>query len=313
MSRGIRTAVLGLLGLCVLAPLTWAQSDDSRLRISIPHEDTQGTQPDMGQTMRQALPMLWDRLVPRQSRMQADSIAPDYRLVARIVPGKEQTTVEFNGKAVFQTLKEQHIASIILTPRFHLVIQMHNSAGFAMPETQLQLMNEAQRIASGWGIELAADAPGLVAAWQWLDDRNLMLSVRGNTRLQEFSETRSIADADPLPALREWLKDVLLKARDAYAFDANEPLDTTTATIVESEERVQLTVDRPSRLLEQVALEEALKNDPRIRGILPVSLSKTRQRYLLKLEGTDDSWLPDWFARRGYRLAALPEGGWLAQ
>jgi len=301
----------------MLATPLWAQVDDARLRITVLHEDIQNARPDtrLADTklaLRLALPQLWDRIVPEEMRSRADTITPNYGLVARIIPAGEQTVVEFNGEAVFRTLKDHHIPAIVMAPRFHLVLKMRNSAGLEMGQTQSLLMQEAQDLAASRGIELADSAPSVVIVWQWLDNQQLTLSLRGNSRLQEFSETRTITDADPLPVLSDWLKSTLLKARDAYAFDVDSPGNINTANTT-LEQQVILTIDRKTSLIAQVALEDALKGDPRVHSVLPVSLEATRQRYLLLLEGTDSSWLPEWFERRGYRLAALPEGGWLAQ
>ncbi|GMQ99922.1 MAG: hypothetical protein BMS9Abin18_0751 [Zetaproteobacteria bacterium] len=301
----------------MLATPLWAQTNDARLRIAIPHEDMQAARPDTRLTdtklaLRLALPQLWDRIVPREMRPQADSITSNYGLVARIIPAGEKTVVEFNGKAVFRTLKDHHIPAIVLAPRFHLVLKMRNSARLEMSQTQILLMQEAKDLAANWGIELADNAPSVVIVWQWLDNQQVMLSLRGNSRLQEFSETRTITDADPLPVLSDWLKTTLLKARDAYAFDAGSPENINTANAI-FDQQITLTIDRTTSLMAQVALEDALNNDPRVHLVLPVSLGATRQRYLLLLEGTDSRWLPEWFERRGYRLVALPEGGWLAQ
>ncbi|MDQ6957504.1 MAG: hypothetical protein Q9M24_00145 [Mariprofundaceae bacterium] len=301
----------------MLATPLWAQIDDARLHITISHEDMQAARPDTRLTdtrlaLRLALPQLWDRIVPREMRPQADSITSNYGLVARIIPADKQTIVEFNGKTVFRTLKDHHIPAIVMAPRFHLVIKMRNSAGLEMSQTQTLLMQEAKDLSANWGIELADNAPSVVIVWQWLDNQQVMLSLRGNSRLPEFSETRTITDADPLPVLSGWLKTTLLKARDAYAFDANSQGTANTANAI-FDQQITLTIDRTTSLMAQVALEDALNDDPRVHRVLPVSLGKTRQRYLLLLEGTDSSWLPEWFKRRGYRLVALPEGGWLAQ
>jgi len=315
--RLCRLSILFLPCLCVLAMPLWAQVNDARLRVVIPVEEMQNTRSGAGLAdtrlaLRLALPRLWDRIVPQKMRSRADSIVPNYGLVARIVPTGEQTAVEFNGKSVFRTLKENHISAIVTPPRFHLVITMRNSAGLEMSQTQALLMREAKDFSPGWGIELSDNAPGMIVVWQWLDSQQLILSLRGNSRLHEFSETRVIPDADPLPVISGWLKELLLKARDAYAFNVDSA-ESLNATTTEVDQQLILIIDRKTSLTAQVALEDALGNDPRVRRILPVSLGITRQRYTLLLEGTDSSWLPEWFERRGYRVAALPEGGWLAQ
>jgi len=311
-----------LPGLCLLATPLWAQTNDARLHVVIPQEDMQNARSDTSLAnirssdtklaLHLALPKLWDRIVPQAERFQADAITPNYGLVARIVPSDKQTIIEFNGKAVFRTLGDNHIPAIVLAPRFHLVLQVRNSAGLEMSQTQTLLMQEAKDFSSKWGIDLADNAPSLIIVWQWLDNQRVMFSLRGNSRLQEFSETRVITDADPLVALSEWLRNILIKARDAYAFDTDNQEDIQTPNTLAGQQII-LTIDRKSSLMAQVALEDGLGNDPRIRQVLPVSLGVARQRYLLQLERSDISWLPEWFERRGYRLAVLPGGEWLAQ
>jgi len=301
----------------MLATPLWAQVSDTRLHIVIPSEDMQKAHADkrLADTklaLRLALPKLWDRIVPREMRPRADAITPSYSLVARIVPAGERTIVEFNGKAAFRTLKDHHIPAIVMAPRFHLVLKMRNSAGLEMGQTQALLMDQAKDFAPNWGIELTDNASSVIVVWQWLDNQQVVLSLRGNSRLQEFSETRMITDADPLPVISDWLNDILIKARDAYAFDVDSAGNLNAANATPGQQ-VTLTIDRKTSLMAQVALEDALKGDPRVHRMLPVSLGVARQRYLLQLEGSDSSWLPEWFERRGYRLAALPEGGWLAQ
>jgi len=321
--------ILALLGLCLLATPSrlLAQTNDARLRIIITEETMQNARADARQAgtrsadarlsntklaLRLALPQLWDRIIPQDMRSRTNSIAPNYGLVARIVPGKQQTIVEFNGKRVFRMLKKTHIPAIVMEPRFHLVLHARNSAGLAMGQTDTLLMDTAKSFAPTWGIALADNAPGIIVTWQWLDNQQVMLSVRGNSRLREFSETRVITDADPLPQLSVWLKGILLQARDAYASDVDSTENPHPAS-TGIEQKIILTINRKRPLIAQVALEEALGNDSRVHQVLPLILSGARQRYLLVLEGTDNSWLTAWFKRRGYLLTASPEGGWIAQ
>ncbi len=324
-----RFGILALLGLCLLtAPSRLlAQPNDARLRIAITAENMQNARADTRQAgtrstgirlsntklaLRLALPRLWDRIIPEDMRSQADAIAPSYGLVARIIPGEKQTTVEFDGKRVFRTLEKDHIPAIVTEPHFHLVLHVRNSAGLEMDQTDTLLMGVAEDFSPRWGIALADNTPGIIATWQWLDNEQVMLSLRGNSRLQEFSETRVITDADPLPQLSAWLREVLLKARDAYASDVKN-VESSHHASPEVEQQFILTIDRKTPLIAQVALEDALGDDSRVHRMLPLSLSSTRQRYLLVLKGIDNSWLTEWFKRRGYLLTALPEGGWIAQ
>ncbi len=287
---------------------TASAATDPRLQVEIPADET-GRPTDVGALLARALPMLWDRIVPTDARKRADTIAPDARLLLRLRPGREVTTLEFHREAVFRALTEAHIPFIPEPPRIHLVIHVRNASGLPMPQTEALLMEQARRIAVSRGLLLTDNAPGLVLEWRWLTDREAMLNARGTTRLPEFSETRVIEDADPLPELARWLESALLRARDAHAFAAASEAKPDAAS---DAARVSITLRRDAPLATQVALEEALSQDPRVARLIPIELSRARQRYALWLNG-DDDWLPDWFARRGYRLSALPDGGWLAE
>jgi len=287
---------------------TWAQQGDARLTVVLGEEGGQQGSPDTGLLLKRALPVLWDRIVPLAQRRSADALGADSRMVARIVPGHQETVVQFHGERVFETLHMAHIAAIVTPPRFHLLISVRNGIGQDMQQTSSLLEEAAASLASEYGIELTDKGAGMVMAWRWLDDLHAELSVRGQSRLGEFVETRKITNADPLPKLQQWLKDVLLKARDAYAYGAADNLGTQALS--SDGFRLEFVVQRSSRLLEQVALEESLAHDPRVRSISPLSLSKTLQRYSLQLEGNDITWLGEWFARRGYRMDRLADGSW---
>lgn len=270
--------------------------------------------PDARLLLKQALPILWDRIVPVAQRSLAAALGSDNRMVARIVPGREVTMVEFQGERVFAALREAHIAAIVTPPRFHLLLSVRNGAGQEMLQTSQLLEEEAVRLAPSHGIELSYDGAGLVLAWRWLDAQHAELSVRGQSRLAEFIETREITDADSLPALQVWLDEVLLKARDAYAYDA-QALSNTQGGAENgiNEFAIELVVQRAGNLLEQVALEESLAHDPRVRNLMPIQLSQGAQHYRVQLEGGDTSWLGEWFARRGYRMDRLADGSWVIQ
>jgi len=211
-------------------------------------------------------------------------------------------------------LRQAKIGAIVTPPRFHLLISVRNNAGQEMEQTGALLKEEAERLAPGYGIELTDNGAGLVLEWRWLDSLHAELTVRGQSRLGEFIEMREITDADSLPVLQDWLKEVLLKARDAYAYDASVFSNNTTEGGLQRVDGfgIELVVQRSSSLLEQVALEESLAHDPRVRQVLQLSLSRDEQRYKVQLEGADTSWLGEWFARRGFRMERLIDGTWMA-
>jgi len=301
-----------MLLLLVPFPAT-AQQADARLNVELGEETVMQGAPDTNALLDEALPVLWDRIVPVANRASADGLGRDSRMVARIIPGRATTLVEFHGERVFEVLREAHIPAIVTAPRFHLLISVRNVPGQEMQQTGQLLVQEAEHFARLHGIELSDGGAGLVLSWHWLDATHAELSVRGQTRLAEFVETREITDADSLPALQAWLDEVLLRARDAYAFVPGTPVDDGMTGMTADDFRVHITVRRSGSLLEQVALEDSLARDPRVRRLLPETLSITMQRYALKLEGGDTSWLGEWFARRGYRLDRLADGSWVAQ
>lgn len=315
MSRVCRPPGLGLaLLLCSIVPCAaMAQEADARLSVGLPADASVQGAPDTTTLLNRALPVLWDRIVPLAQRARAGAMVKNSRLVARIVPARDGTLVEFDGERVFAALREAHVSAIVSPPRFHLLVSVRNVPGQEMQQTSRLLIEEAARLAALRGIELSDSGAGLVLSWQWLDAQHVGLSVRGQTRLAEFIETRELADADSLPALRAWLDEVLLKARDAYAFDADAVSGGAIAGGAADQSVIAIRVQRGGSLLEQVALEDALGRDPRVLRLLPLSLSSSMQQYTLQLQGGDASWLGDWFARRGYRLDRLPDGSMLAQ
>lgn len=312
--RNVLPALFFVMALLLMPSTALAQEGDARLTVALSDEGGQQGSPDASLLLKKALPVLWDRIVPRAQRHSASTLRADSRMVARIVPGREETVVEFNGERVFEMLREAHIGAIVTPPRFHLVISMRNNAGLEMVQTEALLEEEADHLAPGHGIELTDNGTGLVLVWRWLDAQHAELTVRGQSRLNEFVETREITDADSLPVLKGWLEEVLLKARDAYAYDADISNALTGGGAMQTDDGfgIELIVQRNSSLLEQVALEESLAHDPRVRQVLQLSLSRSVQRYKVQLEGGDTSWLGEWFARRGYRMDRLSDGSWVA-
>ncbi|MDQ6966097.1 MAG: hypothetical protein Q9M23_04135, partial [Mariprofundaceae bacterium] len=285
----------------------------TRLSIELIEDAAMQGAPDTAALLSKALPILWDRIIPLAHRARAAALKSNSRLVARIIPGRDSTLVEFQGERVFDTLREAHIPAIIAAPRFHLLISVQNVLGQEMQQTSQLLAEEAARLAALHGIELSDSGAGLVLSWRWLDALHAELSVRGQTRLTEYVETREITDADSLPALQAWLDETLLKARDAYAFEAEAESGAVEDGSRIDPSLIEISVQRDARLLEQVALEDSLGRDPRVRSLQPTTLSSSMQRYALRLQGNDASWLAEWFARRGYRLDRLSDGSLVAQ
>jgi len=298
-----------LIFLAALFSVNAAAASDDRLSVFIPETGQPASRPDFSSLANSALPVIWDRLIPRSKRTGADALPATANLVSRIVPEQDKTLVEFNGPEVFSLLKANHIPRIKSLPRFNLRLKVQSNFGYSMQQSQQLLYQQAGEIAEKWGILLTTKAPALLISWRWLNEMNqVALMVRGNTRLREYSEVRQLELGDPVDVLGAWLQEVMLNARDAYAVDdtIDQPgLQAQPTNIAEK----FLVFDRVMPLSEQVVMETGLRADPRVFALIPKRFSAQLQRYRLLLKGNDDAWLTAWFARRGIALQPIP-GGW---
>jgi len=268
----------------------------------------QSSRPSLSRAMREALPVLLDRLVSSEDRHLADSLKLSPALISRIAPGKE-TLVEFHADGVFKALQQAGLAYALQAPRMHVQLQLLNSTGMNMMQSESLLAEQMPRLAEHWGIELDANAPILLVRWQWLEDANqVMLSVRGNTLLQEYAEIRQLSGGDPVQAVSVWLQEVLVKARDAYVNGRTDIADADKQDMAET----MLTIRRQLSLPALVAFEAQLAADARIHSLTPSLLSQDASRYRIQLKGDNDAWLVNWLSQRGWELTPAP-GGWDAR
>ena len=326
-------------GLAMLALLGGAQmaGGDMRLQVEVMPDEENGSaqalRTDVKKAVDLALPVLWDRLIPVHARHDMPADAQGLGLLLRASPTAEGMNITFNRSRVWQYLKKRDIPFIDAPPAFNVIVHMYNLAGIAMPQSAALLATYAREEAVRWGYVVREEAPALVLNWRWLDQQQVSLSVRGNSRLPEFVETRMLEAGDPLPQMQAWLLEVMLKARDAYASDAmiagsaavamaggatgTGTGDAGTGTPgsvpvpMTGLERM-LTINRHATLPEQVLFEDALRRHPRVAALVPYLLSNNVQQYRLVLKSADDRWLIEWFARNGMQLSPRPDG-WLAQ
>jgi len=288
-------------------PQALVAAEDARLTVEIAGQEERGVRPDLSAAMRQALPLLWDRLIPISERGTAKSLSGTENMISRISPGEEVTQVEFSHQAVFDYLSQTGIAYLATAPSFNLVIKMRNSVGLPMQQTELLLKEHARQTVQRWGIEISSLAPELVFEWQWIDSSQVQLNVLSDTRLPAFSQTRDIGGRDPFEYLQEWIDELLLQARDAYAF-----VPDPTSVVKGTQETANLTgwlsISRALSLGEQAILEDTLRNDPRVLQLTPHTYSNQGLRYKLTLKGANTSWLADWFNRRDLQIEAVANG-----
>ena len=306
----IRLLSLGVVLYLALIPSAQAQ-EDPRFQITLHFEQSQAL--SLPEQVQQALPILWQRIVTQKALPNIPSDIKPMPLLLRVHPQADGSTIVFNPSRVWSLLEKRHIAHIRDIPMFHLQIQLTNRFGSSMQQSEEELLHDAQRQAKVLGMILTDNAPLLAMHIQWLDDIQAQLSVRGQSRLPEFSETRTLDMGDPFAHLQHWVLDILMRARDAYVWSPQtatshqpNPIDNT------HDLKLIVRIEQEAPLSEQVALERALQHDPRVAQLIPVYLNHQNRQYVLTLKQPDDSWISSWFAQRG--MTATPNAqGWLIQ
>ena len=296
------------LCLCVLLNLGIAQAqEDPRFNISLNFEAD--SRPTVNEQVKQALPILWDRIITQQARPNVPKNIQAMGLLRRIRPEQSKSNIQFNPSRVWALLEKQGIPHIRTLPSFNLRIELTNAFGSSMQGSENALLAYAQKQASILGVQLKPNAPLLAIRIQWLDDVHAQLSARGQSQLGEFSETRNLDMGDPFIQLKSWVKQTMLRARDAYVWQPAvvENAGNITASAAPS---LHLLFEQKANLSEQIALETALQSDPRVQSLLPIYLNYHSREYTIQLKLNDDSWIADWFTQRGM-IASPNEQGWL--
>jgi len=299
-----------LLCLYLLLNLGVAQAqEDPRFNISINFED--GKPPSLREQVKQALPILWDRIITQQARQAMPRNIKAMTLLRRVRPEQGGSIIQFSPERVWTRLEQENIPHIRTLPSFNLRIELINAFGSSMQGSESEILAYAHEQSDALGVQLKANAPLLAMRIQWLDDIQVQLSARGQSRLSEFSETRNLDMGEPFVQLKGWVIQTMIRARDAYAWHETA---TTDATNVNNDLALSLhlLIEQEASLPEQIALETALKADPRVQSILPSYLNYRSREYIIQLKQNDESWIADWFAQRG--MVATPNAqGWLIQ
>jgi len=290
--------------------VTQAQ-EDSRFNISITFEDSKT--PSVNELVKQALPILWDRIITQQTRSSLPDNIHAMTLLRRVRPQQGGSMIQFNPARVWSYLEKEGIPHIHRIPSFNLRIELINAFGSSMQGSESEVLAYAQQQSDILGIQLQPNAPLLAIRIQWLDDIQVQLSTRGQSRLGELSETRNLDMGDPFVQLKSWVLQTLIRARDAYVWQPKVIVDPDSNIQTNmSIPSLYLLIEQKANLSEQIALEAALRADPRVRSILPSYLNYRSRQYILQLKQNDDSWITDWFAQRG--MVAIPNAqGWLIQ
>jgi len=297
------------LCLCILLNLSVAQAqEDPRFNIAINFED--GTTPSLSEQVKQALPILWDRIITQQARPTMPKNIKAMTLLRRVRPQQGGSIIQFSPERVWTRLEKEGIPHIRTLPVFNLRVELINAFGSSMQGSENEVLAYAHEQSATLGIQLKPNAPLLAIRIQWLDDIQVQLSARGQSRLSEFSETRNLDMGDPFIQLKSWVIQTMMRARDAYVWQSEVVADANNAADELAALSFHLLIEQAASLPEQIALETALKADPRVQSILPNYLNYRSREYVIQLKQNDDSWIADWFAQRG--MVATPNTqGWL--
>ncbi len=282
--------------------------EDPRFNISINFED--GSTPSVSQQVKQALPILWNRIITQQARPNMPKNIQAMTLLRRVRPQQDGSNIQFNPSRVWDYLEKENIPHIRTIPSFNLRIELINAFGRSMQGSESEVLAYAHEQADVLGVQLKPNAPLLAIRIQWLDDIQVQLSARGQSRLNEFSETRNLDMGDPFIQLKNWVIQTMVRARDAYVWQPEIVTDTSAMASSITAPSLHLLIEQKANLSEQIALETALRADPRVQSMLPSYLNYRSREYIIQLKQNDDSWIADWFAQRG--MVAIPSAqGWL--
>lgn len=331
----------GLLLILILSTAQTLAATDARMQVEVLASDEEGSRlnelhANIQHAAQLALPILWNRIIPLEARDSIPEKINALLFMQRAAPTENGVSISFHDRRVLNYLKSNGLPYIEQEPVWSLSIQLRNASGNAMPQSASSMQAYAEKSALDWGYTLDESGDSLILQWRWLDRRQVNLTVRGTSRLGEFSETRRLADGDPFPQLEEWLTEILLEARDAHA----QPLEEIVPALIPDDipefivgfpqqeappaefaeqplpaaqdSYVLLSIERQASLPEQVLFEDDLKRDPRIINLSLQQVNRNMQQYRLHLKDSDDQWLVEWFGQRGMELSQTQEG-WVAR
>ena len=285
---------------------------DARLAVDLVFDA--GTKPDLKEQAELAWPVVLDRVIPAADRSRIPTSIRPYNLLLKAQPVAGGSHIVFHTDRVWQAVQQANIAYIAEEPSFYLRLTLTNASGRNMPQSQQELMQATVQNQGLMGVNIVSapldNAPFLGVNIHWLSSSSFQLSVKSQSKLQEFSETVSVAD-DPVLAMQQALRDTLLRARDAYAVYPQSESEHAgvTALPVDAYARTNmLRISWNGNLSEQIFLEKKLRDDPRVLRLQPNVISRTEQVYTLELKNADDQWLRSWFASIGLRAERDAQG-----
>ncbi len=299
---------MSILVAVLLAAPAWAAEVDTRFHIQV--QQSTDTRLTLEEAMRQALPILWKRVVPTASLAKAETLSGRTSLVLQFKAINHGVSLVFNPVQVEKYLARFGITMIPEQPQWDLNISV---VGFSEQDsnTARELMNYSYGIADELGFALTPRGKKLNLTFAPVVDEYgdilIHASIQGDFSSDLLRETDQPVRGYLSYQLQAWTDQILREIRDAYSQGLTFEHNTTD---------VMITLEGDDTLATQVMLEQALSDDPHVVALVPVLLQKLRRQYRLILNDEDDTWLEPWFAAYGLTAMRQPEGStsqWLVQ
>lgn len=306
--------MMRLMGVCLL--LVWiniAQAEeiqDTRFQVALNFEDA-GVAPSIPDQVQQALPQLWQRIVP-QSSVAALQDLKGMSLLKSVHPHGLSSTIIFQEQRVWQALKSRHIAHIRSVPNYDIQLDVFDTQGRHSTLIEAELNAYIDQISQRWGIQRSQSGTLLALHVQWLNDIQFYMSVSQQGFDIQHAQNDSAQGINTMQALQTSIFNALLHARNqalvqetvkqAPTFE-EKPLETLS---------FDLEIEGQTSLSHQILLESSLKSDLRVVSLTPTHIDGGRQQYQVVVKEAPELWLESWFFQRGM-TATLSLEGWLAQ
>ncbi|MDQ6991800.1 MAG: hypothetical protein Q9M11_08740 [Mariprofundaceae bacterium] len=300
-----------LLGLCFL--MTWASlvhAEDMRFQVHLNFDDA-GVSPSIADQVKQALPQLWQRIVPQSEQAKLQGLRA-MSLLKSIHPQGLDSTIIFNEQRVWQSLDARSIAYIRPAPRFYISLDAMDPLGRHNTQMQTQLNAYLDDICQTWGVQRNPHAPLLTFHIQWLNDVQFYVSAVQQSQATQRDQNRWKQGQSAMRQLQRSLQTMLLHARNQSMIKTvMKSSQDMPQTAIETS-TFMLHIQGQSSLAQQTLLETALQSDARVLSITPTLIEPSSQNYQVLVKEAPELWLESWFAQRGM-TANLSLEGWLAE
>jgi len=298
------------IGLLMLAWANIAQAQDMRFQVELNFEDT-GVAPSIPEQVQQALPQLWQRIVPQSAQKNVRGLA-GMSLLKSIHPHALSSTVIFNEQRVWQALKARSIPYISTFPRFLMTFDVLDTLGRHNTAMEHELQVYMDELCQTWGIQKDAHAPLLAWHIQWLNDVQFYVSAVQQGHDTQRDQNQWQQGVAAMEQLKGSLQKMLLTIRQSYVAQAAAVTSHVLDAPAVETQAFELDVETHAPLANQIVLETALKSDQRVLSLVPIFIDETHQRYRVVVKRAPEFWLEAWFAKRGM-TASMGLDAWLVQ